>query len=404
MRTILTLGLISLIGAGGFYGYREWLGPKEPPKYKSVEVGRGDLIATVSATGAIEPLLKVVVGSQVSGTVTKWYADFNDRVTENMVLAELDRDRFQAALQQRTASVAVARARVEEAQAKLAEATLDQERIRNAFQRAAASDFELQSAIQNETALRAALHAAEAQVEAAEADRRQAEVELSKTIIRSPIDGIVISRDVDAGQTVAASLSSPTLFTIANDLSKMRVNAAVSETDIGAIRDGMAVEFRVDAYPGRKYRGVVAQVRFKENVVDNVVTYTTLIDVENEDLSLRPGMTATVQFETAKAEDVLRVPNQALRFDPNPQAAPASGGGFWGPPARGHGPARRVFKLVGAELIETPLELGLSDGAFTEVKSGDLKLGDLIVTELDFSAGRTSSSGRPMAQRIPRGM
>jgi HlyD family secretion protein len=392
-------GVVVLLGlaSGGWYGYRTWRGNDQQPTYKTAPIKRGTVVSTVSATGTLEPLLKVVVGSQVSGTVMRWYADFNQRVEQDFVLAELDQDRYKAQLAQRTAAVAVARAHIEETQARLGTAALDRQRIEEAFARSAASEFELQSARAEEVAALALLHAAEAQLQADEADASMAAVDLSKTIIRSPIEGIVISRDVDAGQTVAASLSAPTLFTIANDLTKMRVNAAVNETDIGQVHEGMPAEFRVDAFPGRRFGGTVSQVRYAEKVVDNVVTYTTLIDVDNPDVSLRPGMTATILFEVAKAENVLVVPNAALRF--NPQAATAAAEIDWRRPGRGQPIKPRVFRLKDAELVEVQLDLGLNDGTSTEVKSGDLKEGDEVVTEQQQFRG---SSSRPPAQRLPR--
>jgi len=185
--------LLAALGAGGWYGYQRWLAPKEAVAYRTAEVRRGTVISTISATGTVQPLLKVLVGSQVSGTVTQWYADFNDRVTAGFILAELDQDRFKAQLDQREAAVAVARARVEEAQARLSTATLDRERIEQARARAAASEYEMAAARAAEDAARAALHAAEAELSASEADARMAAIELAKTIIRSPIDGVVIS-------------------------------------------------------------------------------------------------------------------------------------------------------------------------------------------------------------------
>jgi HlyD family secretion protein len=392
-------GLVVLLGLGsaGWYGYRSWFSGDQTPTYKTAEIKQGTVVATVSATGTVEPLLKVVVGSQVSGTVMRWYADFNQRVQQDFVLAELDQDRYKAQLAQRTAAVAVSQARVEEAQAKMVTATLDRERIEKAFERSAASDFELQTVRANEAVAAAQLHAAQAQLQADEADASMAAVDLSKTIIRSPIDGVVISRDIDAGQTVAASLSAPTLFTIANDLTKMRVNAAVNETDIGKVKDGMPAEFRVDAFPARRFRGTVTQVRYAQSVVDNVVTYTTLIDVDNPDLSLRPGMTATILFETDKAENVLIVPNAALRF--NPQAAVAAAEIDWRRPGRGQPMQSRVFVLKEGALVEIPVKPGLNDGSFTEVKGGELKAGDQVVVE---QQGLRTGASRPPAQRMPR--
>lgn len=397
MRFFVALIVLAGLGAGGYYGYQRWGDAAPVVRYKTAEVRQGPITSTVSATGTIEPLIKVLVGSQVSGTVMKWYADFNDRVAAGFVLAELDQDRFKATLEQRAAAAAVAKARVEEAAARVAEATLDRERIESAFAREASSEFELKQAQNAEAGATAALHAAEAQFTAAEADRRLAEIELAKTIIRSPIDGIVISRDIDAGQTVAASLSAPTLFTIANDLSKMRVNAAVSETDIGRIQSGMPAEFRVDAYPARRFRGVVSQVRFAETVVDNVVTYTTLIDVDNPDLALRPGMTATILFEVDRADDVLQVPNAALRFNPKGDSPAAVD---WMRPGKGQARQSRVYVLRNDSLTEVPIEMGLNDGAFTQIKAGELRVGDQVVVEQE-SGGR---GGRPMQQRMPRMM
>ncbi len=400
MRTVLTLGIIAVIGAGSWLAYRRLAPREEAPRYKTVAVDKGDVVATVSATGTLEPVVKVLVGSQVSGTVIKYYADFNDRVKEDAVLLELDQDRYKAQLEQRRAELAVARAKKEEADARLKEAQISSKRIESAFQRKAASDMELDQARTNEAALLASLHAAEAEVQSAEANERMAAVDLTKTVIRSPIDGVVISRDIDEGQTVAASLSAPTLFTIANDLTKLRVNAAVSETDIGNIAEGMEAEFRVDAYPNRKYRGKVSQVRYKETITDNVVTYTTLIDVDNPDLSLRPGMTATILFETKKVIDVIKVPNAALRFNPEQDNTQVN---FDRPGrGRGRGGEPRVYVLADDNsLREVAIKPGLTDGSNTQVASGELKVGDMVVTERELG-GR--GGGRPMAQRIPRGM
>jgi HlyD family secretion protein len=396
MRTLIPIAILLLLAGGAWYGYGRWMSPVAAPTYTTVEVKRGNVVQTVSATGTVEPLLNVLVGSQVSGTVMRWYADFNQHVDEGFVLAELDQDRYKAQLEQRTAAAAVAKAKAEEAEAFLATARLQRERIAQASERAAASHFELQSAIASEAAAVAALHAAEAQWQADEADRRMAAIELEKTIIRSPIDGVVISRDVDAGQTVAASLSAPTLFTIANNLTKMQVNAAVNETDIGHVHEGLEAEFRVDAYPARRFRGTVSQVRYAQTVVDNVVTYTTLIDVDNPDLSLRPGMTATILFQVAKAEDVLAVPNAALRFNPQSQPAEQSN---WGRPGRAQPLKPRVFRLENQNLVEVAVELGLNDGSMTEVKSGTLREGDRVVVDQVVRA----SAARPVpAQRTPR--
>jgi HlyD family secretion protein len=396
MRALIVLIVLAGLGGGGWFGYKKWYAVPEKITYREAEVRRGTVISTVTATGTVQPLKKVLVGSQVSGTVMEWFADFNDKVTEGFVLAQLDQDRFNAQREQREAAVKVAAARVKETKANQATSELDLKRIQNAFERQAASDYELEAAKAADAVNLAAVAQAEAQLESAKAELRMALVELDKTTIKSPIDGVVISRDVDAGQTVAASLSAPTLFTIANDLKKMQIQAAVNETDIGKVSKGIETEFRVDAYPDRRYKGVVAQVRYAETVVDNVVTYTTLIDVDNEDLTLRPGMTATVLFQVAKAEDVLMVPNAALRFDPQ-AAAPQPAEPFR--PTRSQPMRPRVHRLVNGALVEVPVELGLNDGSFTEVRSTDLAAGDKIVLEQNMRGG---PGGRPPAQRMPR--
>lgn len=377
LRALLTLFVVAALGTGGYVSFRTWFDREPQINYKTAPVTRGTIVHTVTATGTLEPLVKVLVGSQVSGTVTRWYADFNQRVEEGFILAELDKDRFKATLDQRQAAARAAGARVEEAQAALADARLKREHAEANFAARAATDLELSEARIAEQSAQASLHAAEAEVERAEADARLVAVDLDRTVIRSPIDGVVISRNIDAGQTVAASFTAPILFTIANDLSKMQVNAAVSETDIGRISEGGAAEFRVDAYPDRRFHGTVTQVRYAETIVDNVVTYTTLINVNNSDLALRPGMTATISFEVARAENVLTVPNAAMRF--NPAAQPADGD--WMRPGKARRMQPKVYKFDGGRLVEVSIEPGLTDGASTEVRSGELREGDAVVIE-----------------------
>jgi HlyD family secretion protein len=340
-------------------------------------------------------LVKVLVGSQVSGTVTRWYADFNQRVEQGFVLAELDQDRFKATLDQRQATAKAARARVEEARAALADTTLKREHAAVNFEQNAATELELAEARVAEQKAAASIHAAEAEVERAEAEARLAAVDLDRTVIQSPISGVVISRNVDAGQTVAASFTAPILFTIANDLAKMQVNAAVSETDIGKVREGGGADFRVDAYPDRRFHGVVSQVRYAETIVDNVVTYTTLINVDNTDLALRPGMTATISFEVARAENILMVPNAAMRF--NPTVPPADGD--WMRPGKAVRMQPRVFKLDSGRPVEAPIEPGLTDGSFTEIRSGDLREGDPVVIE-QTGGPRTRVTAPPRSPRF----
>ncbi len=384
--------LVLLLGTAGFFGYRSLDNGTPQRRYRTERIDRGTIVSTVSAMGTVEPVLTVLVGSQVSGTVVRWYTDFNQPVKKGTILAELDQDQFRATIAQQESAVAAAKARVEQASARLDKARLDLSRIERAHSAQSASDNELLEARTEEAATLAELHIEQAEQQVAEARLHAAKIQLDKTIIRSPIDGVVISRNVDAGQTVAASLAAPTLFTIANDLRRMRVNAAVSETDIGRVREGMEAEFRVDAYPDRKFRGVVTQVRFKETVVDNVVTYETLIEVDNEDLLLRPGMTATILFEVARAEDALRVPNAALRFDPQRQKTATA---TWAV-GRAAPPKPRVFKPGPTGFIETDVELGIRAGAYTQVLGENLAEGDVVVVGWELNPG-------PSGHRATRG-
>ncbi len=389
MRTIMLLVLASALGVGGYYGYQHFRPTEDAPKYRTDTVTEGEITATAMATGTVEPLVKVLVGSQVSGTVVQWFTDFNDEVKQGQILAELDQDRIRADVEQNQAAVGVARARLLEVRAGVERAALELDRLERAHAVSGASDFELARARVALQAAEAGVQALGAQVEMAEAQLRAAQIQFDKTIIRSPIDGVVISRNIDAGQTVAASLSAPILFTIANDLRQMRVNAAVSETDIGRIREGMAVEFRVDAYPKTRFKGVVTQVRFAETVVDNVVTYETLIGVKNDELLLRPGMTATILFEVERVENALLVPNAALRYDPNREQVVVN----WRP-GKAQPKKPRVYKLESGELIEVNVQLGVSDGKFTAVVSDQLSANDVVVVGEEFDAKRAGGARR----------
>jgi len=386
---VLILGMLLAAGIYGFWG-RGDSAPEQ--RFHLGKVVRGSIVSTVAATGTVEPILRVLVGSQVSGTIVRWYTDFNHQVKQGDVLAEIDQDQFQATIAEHEANVAAAQARVKEAAARVEQAELDLRRIERAHQKDSASDDELLEARVATKAAQAGLQTTQAEVQVNEARLHAARIQLDKTVIRSPIDGIVISRNVDAGQTVAASLAAPTLFTIANDLTRMRVNAAVTETDIGHIHEGMPARFRVDAYPEHHFEGVVTQVRFAETVVDNVVTYETLIEVDNSELLLRPGMTATILFEIARADDALGVPDAALRFDPTQNIKDVRTSSTdqeeESPP--------QVFKLVSGVPSPVLVELGIHAESMTQILSGDLSEGDTVVIGWDLR-------GKSSTRRGPRG-
>ncbi len=288
-------------------------GHKEAPKYRTATVERGDITATVSATGSVEPVLQVQVGSQVSGTLAKLYVDYNSHVRAGQVLAQLETSAFRARLAQAEASVARAQATLTNGQLAL-KRTIELQR----------GNFVAQADVD---AAQATVGQQQADLKQAQAALQSAQVDLGHTTITSPIDGVVISRSIDVGQTVAASLQAPQLFVIANDLRQMQVETKIDEADIGRIQNGLPVEFTVDAYPDVTFEGAVSQVRLEPVVESNVVTYTTVISTRNDDLRLRPGMTANVVVKTATHTGVLKVPNAALRFKPAGASGPGGNGG-----------------------------------------------------------------------------
>ena len=277
-------------------------GTVKAPKYRTEAVQVGSIVQTVSATGTITPVVQVEIGSQVSGTVAKLNADFNSRVHKGEVLLELDHSSFRARLVQAQANVAHSQAAANEMKREYDRAVelLPEKYISQADVDAALSKW----------------RQAEADLQQAQAQEEAASVDLANSTIRSPIDGVVIDREIDLGQTVAASLQAPKLFVIANDLSQMQVETAIDEADIGSIRPGLPVTFTVDAFPDEEFQGTVSQVRLQPVTQQNVVTYTTVIRTANPTLRLRPGMTANVSVQVAKRDDVLKVPNAALRFRP----------------------------------------------------------------------------------------
>jgi len=381
MRFLGIILTLAALGGGGYYGYQKWKGDDAGSEFVTVKLARGDITKTVSATGTVEPLVKVVIGSQVSGQIMKWFTDFNAPVTAGMIMAELDPQRFVSARDQALADLAIAKAGEEEARVRHKDLERERDRIVRLRATQTASENEQLVAQAAADAAHAAWMGAKARVESAEALLRAVEVDLDRTTIRAPMDGVVISRDIDVGQTVAASLQAPTLFTIANDLSNMQVNANVSEADIGLIKEGMSSSFTVDAYPTRTFHGTISQIRYNATVLDSVVTYVTLIQVKNEDLALRPGMTANVTFEVAKAEDVVKLPNAALRFNPappQPNQPPVSTQKSTGP---------TIYRLVNGRPKAVSVKIGLSDGTSTELVQGEIREGDEVVTDRDWTAG-----------------
>jgi HlyD family secretion protein len=289
----------------------------EVEKYETTTINRGDIIERITATGTINPVISVQVGSQVSGRIVKILADFNSVVKKGQVIAQLETDLYKSKVQQADANYKMAQAQVKEAQAALSDSESNLRRARNLNKNQVVSDRDLEIAGTKYDAAQASYNAALAREEQSRAQLGSAQFDLEHTTIYSPVDGIVISRNCDVGQTVVASFQTPNLFLIAQDLTKMQVDAYVDEADIGKVKVGQDVLFTVDAYPEKVFNGTVSQVRFAPKEQQNVVSYATIIEVSNPEMMLRPGMTASVSIIAEKRKNVIRVANAALRFKPD---------------------------------------------------------------------------------------
>lgn len=371
---------------------RAFSGPAGPT-YRQGEVVKGGLVATVTATGTLQPVNTVDLGPEISGQIAKVNVDYNDRVTAGQVLAVMVTDTLNAKVLQSRASLVAAKARVEDAKATAQESRTKLERIRELFKRGNASKQELDSAEATHARSQAAVGSAEAQVAVAAATLSSDETSLAKAEIKSPINGIVLSRSVEPGQVVAATFQTPVLFKLAEDLTKMQLEVDVDEADIGHIQEQQQGTFTVDAYPDRQFPARITQVRFAPKTVDNVVTYQAVLEVDNDDLLLRPGMTATATITTATRADATLIPNAALRFQPPPPPTKTQRRGFFGgppdftavvpPPAAKAGSTQRVWILK--DKVPQPIEIkvGISDGQHTEVTSDEVKPGDRVITGMD---------------------
>ncbi|HCX14250.1 MAG TPA: efflux RND transporter periplasmic adaptor subunit [Rhodospirillaceae bacterium] len=366
-------------------------GGSPSPVYRMAEVETGEIVATVTATGTLEPVNSVDIGSEVSGQIEQVFVDFNDRVIEGQILAVLDTDSLGAQVLQTRASLLAAKARVQDAKATVAETSDKLERSRELAKTGYASKQSVDSAEASFARAEASLTNAEAQVAVSEASLSSAETAFSKSEIKSPINGVVLLRSVEPGQVVAASFNTPVLFTLAEDLTKMQLEIDVDEADIGQIGESQRANFVVDAFQNRQYPATITQVRFAPKTVDNVVTYQAILTVNNEDLSLRPGMTATATIVIAERQDALSVPNAALRF--NPSVAQNKGRPRGPPWARFMDEPRlppidkskkaddhEVWIIQDGGPQKVGVTIGISDGLRTEIISGNIKMGDLVVT------------------------
>jgi HlyD family secretion protein len=391
--------VVLAIAGAAIYGYMT--SGAGLPAVTTAQVTRGDIVQGVAASGTLEAGTTVQVGTQVSGTIADLLADYNDIVRKGQVLARLDPSLLQAQLEQANAGLARASADADRLRVSVDAARITLGRATTLSQRGLTSASDLEAATYDVRTAEAQLKSGDAQVTQARASVNQSRVNLDHTVITAPIDGVVISRNVDAGQTVAASMSAPTLFVLAADLTRMRVNAKLDESDIGLVRQGMDVTFQVDAYPSESFTGRVAQVRLQGEIVSNVVTYLTVIEVANPDLKLKPGMTANVIVQVARRVQALRVPNLALRLRPTAEQLAALGATSGTTPAAlGTGQRPRpasVWRSVGSSFERVSVQVGLTDGSFTEIIGGALKADDRVATAI---AAPTTASVRTTANPL----
>jgi HlyD family secretion protein len=395
-KILVLVVLMVVLALGGFYLLKN---KGNGAQFKTARVSRGDLRATVTATGTVSAVTTVLVGTQVSGTVKQLLVDYNSPVKKGQLLAQIDPALSDAKVAQSKANLQAAVANVEKAEAALLDADRTLERNRTLFARNFIARSDLDTADTNRLSALAQLNVAKAQVEQQKAALNQDETNLDYTRILSPVDGTVISRNVDIGQTVAASFQTPTLFSIAQDLTRMQIDTNVDEADIGKVRVGQPVQFTVDAYPDSTFPGGVSEIRNAPTTIQNVVTYDVVVKVANPELKLKPGMTANVSIITASEKGVLKVPNAALRFKWQPAAAvpdreSAAATGTSRPQAvRATNGAKTqgVWVLDGKKPRRAPLTLGISDGNETAVISGELKEGDAVIIEATGQAKKSAS-------------
>jgi len=387
-NSIVLASLLTLVTAAAAVLHARREG--DAPVITAAAVTRGSIVSVVAATGTLDATTSVQVGSQVSGTIEQLFADYNSVVRKGQVLARLEQSLYRSAIEQAAANVVKAESDVERLRVTQLDATTKLDRARLLADKQLIPATDLQNAEVTLQLAQSQVRSAEAQVTQARASLKQARVNFDKTVITSPIEGIVISRSVDVGQTVAASLSAPTLFVIAADLSHMQLSASIDESDLGRLAEGQAVTFTVDAYPNDTFRGQVRQVRLSPVVASNVVTYTAVIDAPNPDLKLKPGMTATVNVEIARRDNVLRAPVAAIRFKPTSDLLKALGVQNTAAPKSALGSAT-VWQYSGSAAVAVPVKLGATDGTWTELLDAPFAEGTQLVTRVNTTTAAASA-------------
>ena len=357
--------------------------------YETALADRGTIAAKVTATGNVSALLTVQVGSQVSGRVQELFVDYNSPVKKEEVIARLDPLLYQAAVEQAQAQYLSAQSSLKKDQAQEVNAKITYDRDKSLIASQVIAQSDVDTAEANYEVAKAQIDADQSNVQSALATLNQAKVNLGYTTIISPIDGIVISRSVDVGQTVAASFQAPVLFTIAQDLGTMQVDTNVGEADVGRLVAGMKATFTVDAYPTREFTGTLRQIRNAAQTLQNVVTYDAVIDVKNPDLALKPGMTANVTFVAAQKDNVVRLKNAALRFEPDPQLLQRMKLSEPAQAASAQDPNRRnLWVLRDGKPVLVQVTVGVSDGTWSELVQGDIQTGDELITDMSLNAQR----------------
>ncbi len=391
LRKLAIWAAIVAVVAGGVV-WRIRTRPPPQPRYVLSPVTLGDVVESVQSTGTVQPLTQVQVGAQISGRIAKVFVDFNSVVKKGDVLAEIDPTLLGATVEQNRAQLVAAEAQVTRTQAALTASQAALDRVERLRAENLASQADVDQARGQRDVAQADLASAKAQIVQTKAQLNYSQANMTYARIFAPIDGLVVSRNIDPGQTVAASFQAPTLFVIAQDLRKMRILAEIDEADVGKLKEGMVAEATVDAFSGEIFKGVVSQVRYNPNSVQGVVTYLAVVDVENPEMKLRPGMTATVTVKTHEVKGVLRLPNAALRYKPMPPGKDGKDGAKDGEPkpdvkleplAHGKG---RIYLVVdntpGKEKAEPKVvEVGITDGINTELKTSELGAGTKVVTD-----------------------
>lgn len=403
MRKILLTGVLLIaVLVGVRYFLTNGVG-STPVEYRMATIDRGSVVAMVGATGTINPVTSVQVGAQVTGKIISLHADYNSVVKAGEIIARIDPSLFQTKRDQAAASLVNAKAMWSKARADLAQRKRELDRTRQLFSRELVSQNELDVATTAEEGASAQLEVSAAQIKQAQAFLDNADLDLKYTVIRSPVDGIVIARNVEVGQTVTSGFTTPNIFLIALDLTKMQVDANVSEADIGGIREAQQAAFTVDAYPNVEFRGMVRQIRNAPIIVQNVVTYDVVVEVDNQDLRLKPGMTANVSITLTKKDDVLTVPNAAFRFSPpkpDKEKSKVEGADGQrdqiktsGKDARSSksgqpGNGKTVWKVREAgDPVPVRIVPGVSDGSVTEMLEGDLQEKDRVIIGIEGPKG-----------------